>query len=84
MNQNKLSILGIRGIPANHGGFETFAEKLALYLVGRKWKVTVYCQDDNVRETIKEKWVTLYILYRDVRTRYVTARVEAASPLRSW
>jgi glycosyltransferase involved in cell wall biosynthesis len=38
-----LRIIGIRGIPAAHGGFETFTERLALYLVGRGWQVTVYC-----------------------------------------
>lgn len=42
-----LNILGTRGIPAGHGGFETFAEKLALYLVSKGHSVTVYCQDDN-------------------------------------
>ncbi|MEE4465772.1 DUF1972 domain-containing protein, partial [Azotobacter chroococcum] len=41
----KLNILGIRGVPAQHGGFESFAEKLALYLVGQGWQVTVYCQE---------------------------------------
>lgn len=40
-----LRILGTRGIPAAHGGFETFAEHLALYLVQRDWQVTVYCQE---------------------------------------
>lgn len=39
-------ILGTRGIPAAHGGFETFAENLALFLVGRGWRVGVYCQDE--------------------------------------
>ncbi|MGU3537902.1 DUF1972 domain-containing protein [Methylobacterium sp. A54F] len=39
-------ILGTRGIPASHGGFETFAEKLALFLVARGWRVGVYCQED--------------------------------------
>jgi glycosyltransferase involved in cell wall biosynthesis len=37
-------ILGTRGIPARHGGFETFAEDLALYLTGRGHEVTVFCQ----------------------------------------
>src|SRR5277367_5014074 len=37
-------ILGTRGIPACHGGFETFAEDLALYLVDRGHEVTVFCQ----------------------------------------
>ncbi|MER9328733.1 DUF1972 domain-containing protein [Mesorhizobium sp. M0488] len=42
-------ILGTRGIPAAHGGFETFAEKLALFLVERGWKVGVYCQEEVER-----------------------------------
>ena len=41
-----LLILGTRGIPAAHGGFETFAERLALFLVARNWNVAVYCQDN--------------------------------------
>jgi len=40
----RVLVLGTRGIPAAHGGFESFAEKLALFLVARGWKVTVYCQ----------------------------------------
>ncbi|WP_137933661.1 DUF1972 domain-containing protein [Mesorhizobium comanense] len=47
--QPSILILGTRGIPAAHGGFETFAEKLALFLVGRGWKVGVYCQDEVER-----------------------------------
>jgi glycosyltransferase involved in cell wall biosynthesis len=34
--------MGIRGIPANYGGFETFAEQLATRLVKRGHEVTVY------------------------------------------
>ena len=45
--KRKLLILGTRGIPGNHGGFETFAQRLALYLVNRGWEVTVYCQDSG-------------------------------------
>lgn len=44
--QPHVMILGTRGVPAAHGGFESFAEKLALYLVERGWGVTVYCQHD--------------------------------------
>jgi glycosyltransferase involved in cell wall biosynthesis len=39
-----VAILGTRGIPANYGGFETFAERLALHLVDRGVPVTVYCR----------------------------------------
>ena len=37
-----VAILGTKGIPANYGGFETFAEQLATHLVARGHAVTVY------------------------------------------
>jgi glycosyltransferase involved in cell wall biosynthesis len=45
--RKSVAILGIRGVPAAHGGFETFAEYLALYLAENGWEVTVYCQEDG-------------------------------------
>jgi len=45
----KLAIIGTRGIPANYGGFETFAEELATRLVARGHDVTVYGRTNNVR-----------------------------------
>jgi len=46
MNNNKnivkIAILGTRGIPANYGGFETFAEELSVRLVKDGLSVTVY------------------------------------------
>ena len=51
--KRKLLILGTRGIPGNHGGFETFAQRLALYLVNRGWEITVYCQDSGQKLTPK-------------------------------
>ncbi|MFN7927485.1 MAG: glycosyltransferase [Blastocatellia bacterium] len=38
----RIAILGTRGIPANYGGFETFAEQLSTRLVNRGHEVTVY------------------------------------------
>src|SRR5262245_8277033 len=38
----KIAILGTRGIPANYGGFETFAEQLGTRLAARGNEVTVY------------------------------------------
>lgn len=51
-----LRILGTRGVPAAHGGFETFAEHLALYLVSQGWRVVVYCQDDGTGPVFEDKW----------------------------
>jgi len=52
----RLVILGIRGVPAMHGGFETFAERLALHLVSRGWKVTVYCQEEGRGQVHESEW----------------------------
>jgi len=40
----RIVILGTRGVPANYGGFETFAEHLSTRLVARGHEVTVYCR----------------------------------------
>jgi glycosyltransferase involved in cell wall biosynthesis len=40
----RIAILGTRGIPAQYGGFETFAEELGTRLVERGHEVTVYCR----------------------------------------
>jgi glycosyltransferase involved in cell wall biosynthesis len=45
----KLAIIGTRGIPANYGGFETFAEELATRLASRGHDVTVYGRSNNIR-----------------------------------
>lgn len=49
-------ILGTRGIPAAHGGFETFAEQLSIHLVDRGWRVVVYCQEDGDGEIFEDQW----------------------------
>lgn len=51
-----LRILGIRGVPAAHGGFESFAEALALHLVAEGWRVIVYCQEDGAGPLREEAW----------------------------
>lgn len=55
----KIAIIGTRGIPANYGGFETFAENLSTRLVQKGHEVTVYCRANNIR--IKER------VYKGVR-----------------
>ncbi len=56
----RIAILGTRGIPANYGGFETFAEELATRLAARGHRVTVYCRDRPAQP-----------VYRDVRLCYL-------------
>lgn len=55
--------MGIRGIPANYGGFETFAEQLAPRLVNRGHDVTVYGRRGAVTTTDRVyKGVRLVVL----------------------
>ena len=56
--QQQVSILGCRGVPAAHGGFETFAEQLSLYLAARGWDISVYCQDEAApgRSISEDRW----------------------------
>jgi glycosyltransferase involved in cell wall biosynthesis len=51
-----MAILGTRGIPARHGGFETFAQQLALHLRRRGWSVTVYCQGQPGSALATDEW----------------------------
>jgi glycosyltransferase involved in cell wall biosynthesis len=58
-----LAILGTRGIPARYGGFETFAEQLAIRLVARGIQVTVYAEADEVG--LPDSW------HQGVRVRHI-------------
>ncbi len=51
-----VQILGTRGLPAKHGGFETFAQDLSLFLVARGHAVTVYCQDETGNAPHEDEW----------------------------
>jgi len=48
--------MGTRGVPASHGGFETFAEDFALYLSNKGWTVQVYCQIDGHGKITTDSW----------------------------
>ncbi|WP_323982187.1 DUF1972 domain-containing protein [Novosphingobium aureum] len=54
--EKHLIILGIRGVPAAHGGFESFAERLAPWMAQSGWKVTVYCQGSETGERYEDTW----------------------------
>jgi len=58
----RIAILGCQGIPANYGGFETFAEQLAVRLVARGHQVTVYAEAEGKPPADRH--------YQGVRIRY--------------
>jgi glycosyltransferase involved in cell wall biosynthesis len=49
----RIAILGIRGVPANYGGFETFAEQLGTRLVADGHEVTVYGRSRYVAGSLR-------------------------------
>ena len=59
----KIALLGTRGIPANYGGFETFAENLSTRLVKRGHTVTVYGRSSYInKKQTSYKGVQLKVL----------------------
>ncbi len=49
-----IAMLGMRGVPASYGGFETCAEQLGARLVERGHRVTVYCRPHFVDKSRKQ------------------------------
>lgn len=49
-------ILGTRGVPSRHSGFETFAQDFALFLQARGHRVTVYCQLAPDEQPYEDLW----------------------------
>src|ERR1700693_2796828 len=56
----RIALLGTRGIPANYGGFETFAEELSTRLVERAIQGSVSAREPHPQPT-----------YRGVRLQYL-------------
>ncbi len=55
----KLAILGTRGIPARYGGFETFAEQLAIRLARSGIDVAIFCPTNCRKNDVSYQGVTL-------------------------
>lgn len=72
-----VAVLGTRGIPANYGGFETFAERLALRLVGDGVATTVYCRSHYASEASPWQGIGLVTL-PTIRSKYLDTVVHTA------
>ena len=51
MKKKKLAILGIVGVPANYGGFETLVDNL-LDLLPKYFDITIYCESKSYPEKL--------------------------------
>lgn len=75
--QHGVAILGTRGVPANYGGFETFAERLALQLVDAGVATTVYCRSHYVAERSPWRGIGLVVL-PTIKSKYFDTVVHTA------
>ncbi|MGZ7136473.1 MAG: DUF1972 domain-containing protein, partial [Methanobacterium sp.] len=50
----KIAIIGSRGIPANYGGFETFADGLSTKLAKKGYDITVTCEFEPPNSRLDE------------------------------
>lgn len=75
MNKS-LAILGIRGIPAAHGGFETFAERMAAYMRDHNWQVRVYCQGSESGKLHEDVWQGIRRIHIPVKMSGPAATIE--------
>jgi glycosyltransferase involved in cell wall biosynthesis len=66
-----IAILGTRGIPANYGGFETFAEELSAGLVQRGHDVTVYGRSHFIRHPGKTYRGARLVVLPTIRHKYL-------------
>lgn len=66
----RIAIIGTRGIPANYGGFETFAEELSTRLAERGHEVTVYCRNYNMPERAGEFRGVRLVHLPTIRSKY--------------
>jgi glycosyltransferase involved in cell wall biosynthesis len=70
-----VALIGSRGIPGRYGGYETLMEELAVRLVARGFRVTVYCRSHSTpRELKRWRGVDLVVL-PTLRTKYLDTPV---------
>lgn len=72
MDKKKVSIIGIVGVPACYGGFETLVENL-LNFPSDKIKYTVFCSSKNYQEKVME--------YKNARLRYLNIPANGAASI---
>ena len=77
----KIALLGTRGIPANYGGFETFAEEISGKLIERGHSVTVYGRRflGDTGKSVQEYQGRRTIRTFSIRQKYLETPVHAIS-----
>jgi glycosyltransferase involved in cell wall biosynthesis len=70
-----VALIGSRGIPANYGGYETLMEELAVRLLARGFRVTVYCRSHFTPRDLKSYRGVDLVVLPTLRTKYLDTPV---------
>jgi glycosyltransferase involved in cell wall biosynthesis len=70
-----VALIGSRGIPNRYGGYETLMEELAVRLVTRGFRVTVYCRSHSTPRTLRSWQGVELVVLPTLRTKYLDTPV---------
>ncbi|HVR96981.1 MAG TPA: glycosyltransferase [Thermoanaerobaculia bacterium] len=75
MRRPSVALIGSRGIPARYGGYETLMEELAVRLLDRGFRVTVYCRSHSTPRTLRSYRGAGLVVLPTVRTKHLDTPV---------
>ncbi len=75
MRPLSVALLGSRGIPGRYGGYETLMEELAVRLIDRGFKVTVYCRSHSTPRGLRSWRGADLVVLPTIRTKHLDTPV---------
>jgi glycosyltransferase involved in cell wall biosynthesis len=70
-----VALLGSRGIPGRYGGYETLMEELAVRLIARGFRVTVYCRSHSTPRDLTNWRGAELVVLPTIRAKYLDTPV---------
>ncbi|HEV8582285.1 MAG TPA: DUF1972 domain-containing protein [Thermoanaerobaculia bacterium] len=71
MRPLSVALIGSRGIPGRYGGYETLMEELAVRLVARGFRVTVYCRSHSTPRDLRSWRGADLVVLPTLRTKHL-------------
>jgi len=70
-----VALIGSRGIPARYGGYETLMEELAVRLLARGFRITVYCRSHSTPRSLRSWRGARLVVLPTIRTKHLDTPV---------
>ncbi|HEY7213893.1 MAG TPA: DUF1972 domain-containing protein [Thermoanaerobaculia bacterium] len=75
MRPLSVALIGSRGVPARYGGYETLMEELAVRLLARGFRVTVYCRSHYTPKDLRSWRGAELVVLPTIRTKHLDTPV---------